>query len=778
MEQTPPRRPFDSPDEQSVPRTATTMAFAQSEIERLVLVIRRRRGLILALIALGTALSVVAGAQVQPSYTARASLVIDPQQTRVAGQMAVAEDGRSDRTLIDTKAKLLASEEHLSRVAARLVARSTVAQQATPGEARPAESPLQLRVAESWKELVAWLPDSWLLTTGLATEAEAGAGAATNGVIPEGGRIIDIEDTELARRTAAMARQIQVTQDGRSMILNIDYTDASPRRAARVANLVAHEFVARSVEQKRQGTAEARAWLEQRVGDFGRELEQAETAVEQFRQENDLLESNGIRSSDLAMSELGRDMIATEAELNEKRDRLETLRRIWSSGGDVSVVPDVITSPVYLQLWRQQLELDQRETTLRSTYSELHPQIQAVLAERQTLAGKIEDEVRRVIGNLENEVGLLASRLASLEKAAGIARGDTFGDRTAMLRLRELERHAEALRNQYEGFLARYQETREQELILQPDARVVSRAATPQEPSSFGLVFFGFMGLTLSSAFAVAIALLSDQLDRRLRSGRELESAFGLTCLSLLPKLSDRELKRYGTVHRYVIANPNSMISEAIGMTFAQMCLMRPAHVPKVIQVTSSVPGEGKSSFAASFATSLALSGRKTILLDLDLRRPSLVRDFDVPEDDSLVGFLSGEAVAPFGGYVDEEIGLEISGLRQSLRNPSAALDPDRLKVLLAQLGERCESIVIDSPPVLGMRDSRLISSVVDAVVFLVRWESTSRDFVGDAIKQLREVEAPIVGAALSIVDVRRQARYGYGGSDGYLAKYRHYYDA
>ncbi|MGF1562730.1 MAG: GumC family protein [Geminicoccaceae bacterium] len=770
-QQKPPRR-FDQPPGSEAYYPLPVARPARSEVERLLSVVKRRRGLIVTLMIIGTGLAMLVGAQIKPTYTARAALVIEPQQARIDAGQSLIEEAPADRAFIETQASLITSKEHRIRVAAQL--RGPEAE-ASVVELNPAVhlSHVNLTLPETWQPYVRWLPDPWLLTLGLAEErvfGEARAALAEDAPVTATA-VADIEQT-----AARIERGLRVSREGRSAILDVAYTDANPNRAARVANAIVDEFVRQSLEQKRQGMVEARRWLELRVTSLSQELEAAEAAVEQFRQDNDLIDVGATSLTDLALSDLTRDIIEADFELRDKEERLAKLRTMFTSGADVSMLPEVISSPVFLELWRQDYQLTQRETELRAIYGERHPTLQTVVAEKQTLDAKMQEEVRRIIANLDNEIGLLQSRLASLEAAAGSAKGETIGDRNAGLRLRELERNAESLRSLYESFLHRFQEAREQELIQRPDARVVSRATAPDKPSSFGLMFFGLFGLTLSSAFAVGIAVLSDQLDRRLRSGKELENEFGLPCLSLVPRLGRGEVERHKGLHRYVTNKPSAALSEAVGVTFTQLQLMETRRTPRIIQVTSAVPNEGKSSFAGAFAASLASAGHRTFLLDLDLRHPSVARSFGVATDEELQRFLAGDEPLYIGGQHDAATGITVASQHHALANPPSLLKAERLRTLLDTLSQRYDIVVVDSPPVLGVRDSRLISSVVDAVLFLVRWESTSRDVVEDALKQLREVDAPLAGFVLSIVDVRRQARYGYGGLDSYYAKYGKYY--
>jgi polysaccharide biosynthesis transport protein len=213
-----------------------------------------------------------------------------------------------------------------------------------------------------------------------------------------------------------------------------------------------------------------------------------------------------------------------------------------------------------------------------------------------------------------------------------------------------------------------------------------------------------------------------------------------------------------------------------VGSVHAALHLGNVDEPPRVVQVTSAVPAEGKTVFAVSLAASLVQAGRRTLLLDLDLRHPSVTREVAGAEGDRLIPYLMGEARLEDLVTRDEASGLDIVCLRRTPRNPPALLGSQRLRSLIEDLRRRYDHVVIDSAPILGMRDSKLVAGLADATLLLVRWERTTHDAVADALKELADIKAPLAGVVIAQVDVERHARYGYGGIDGYYSKYKYYY--
>jgi hypothetical protein len=202
----------------------------------------------------------------------------------------------------------------------------------------------------------------------------------------------------------------------------------------------------------------------------------------------------------------------------------------------------------------------------------------------------------------------------------------------ATVQLRELEREAQASRQLYESFLERFKETRDQEDIIEADARVISPAAIPTQPSTHGPKLFGVVGFTISLALGGLLALLREWFDDRIRSAKQVEQALGLPVLGLVPRLGRR-----CKPHLYLRAKPLSAYAEAIRSVHAYLQPPRDEDPPTVFLVASALPEEGKTTLAASLAVYAAYCGQNALLVDVDLRHPSVHRELDVPCEVGLI---------------------------------------------------------------------------------------------------------------------------------------------
>lgn len=192
--------------------------------------------------------------------------------------------------------------------------------------------------------------------------------------------------------------------------------------------------------------------------------------------------------------------------------------------------------------------------------------------------------------------------------------------------------------------------------------------------------------------------------------------------------------------------------------------------------VTSSLPQEGKTTLAVSLCTFAALSGRKVVLIDGDLRHPNVHRELGGGHENGLIEYLAGERSLDEVILTNEETGIAYLPVKRQTANPTELLGSRRMRELLTALRESYDFIVIDSAPLLGVTDTKLVSQLADKVLFVTLWDKTSRDTALNALAHLREARGQVAGVVLTQVDLRRHAQYGYGDVGQYYGKYQKYY--
>ena len=723
--------------------------------------LRRRKWLIMLVTALGTAAAAFLGMKQTPTYTANASVMIDSRQLQVTNVEQVISGMPISTATMATQLGLLRSRDFISSVMSDLNLFDDPEFNTALADAAAAPSTSLPGFLQPLEQLIAQLPDEWLIATGLASQPQP---------------VLESEAPALTRERAILRFMSGAVfiNDGQSYLIQVQFTSPDPDKAAVIANKIAERFVDDQLRGKLSATDKATGWLEQRLAELKVEVQKSDQAVARYKVDNNIVEAGGGTLNDQELADLNGQLIGARTELADLQAKLRLVRDLRGSEVALESVSDVTNSPVILRLREQVTELERQESELRTLYGERHPRMLQLRDEKDKVAAAIRNEVGRVARTMENDVRVAASRVASIEAALGGLKNRNTKDRAASVQLAELERVALANRTLYEQLLQRFNETRDQQGIVQADAQVVAMAAPPAVPSSPGPKIFAAAGFTVSLVLGSLLAILLERLDRGLRSAREVETALGLTTLGLVPRL-DR-LRRNQRPHQYLREKPLSSYAEAIRGVLTALKLSNPQNPPKVILVTSSLPEEGKTTFAVSLASLVARSQKRVLLIDLDLRHPSVHRELGWQVSAGLVEYMAGERTLQEVVHNDLETGLHFLPVKAHTTTPTDLLESDRMRQLLQVCRDNYDLVVLDSAPVASVNDTKVAANLADRVVFVVRWGKTIESAARDSLRSLREAGIEPAGAVLAQIDLRKHAQYRYGDIGQYYTRSRRYY--
>jgi capsular exopolysaccharide synthesis family protein len=366
------------------------------------------------------------------------------------------------------------------------------------------------------------------------------------------------------------------------------------------------------------------------------------------------------------------------------------------------------------------------------------------------------------------------------------------------VRLRELQREADANRTLYASFLARYKEASAQESVELPDSRIVSKADIPISPSYPKTALILALALVAGVGLGSVLAFVVDHFDRRVKSQRQAEEITGVPTLATIPLIGPRELAgrairgrqelgQYDPklavmlpsamqppLMRYALEEPTSLFAESVRAV--RLAIQRASRTEsvKTVMVSSSVDGEGKTTLAVNLALSLAAVGMRTILVEGDFRNPEMSRSLCPRAKVGSIEIAAGQARFEEALLVDRATGLTVlpSPPRQKVAANSEFVFSDAMTSIIEDLRRHFDYVIIDSPPLIPLIDGRALAEIADRVVLTIRWDSTPQDVVVQALGTLAIAYDRVLGTVLTRVDLRRLRFYDYYQSSSYLTPY------
>lgn len=732
---------------------AATPGELANHFKQLLRVIDERRKVIAVTMAAVTLLVVLIAFQLPPRYSATTQVLIDPRQNRILNLEAVFAGITPEAAQVDSQVQVIRSQALLER----LVTQQKLTED-PEFNSKLRERPGLRGILDS---ALRWVPEA---VRRMLSAKEANAYVTRE------------EDTARLRGEVAQAfaKQLAVRRNAGTLVIDIQVTSASPTKAAKLANALADLYVVDQLETKFEETRRATDWLNDKLAVLREDLRKSEEAVQAFRAANNLLGSaQGLTLDSQQLAELHKNLILARTAREEAEVRLQQIREIYDSGGGIARVANVVTSDLLTKLREQDALLLQEQANLATRYQARHPKMIEVQSERNNLHAKIREEVRRIIQELENNVAVAKAREQALEQSLNQQTVRSEGESKLTIQLRALELEAESNRRIYEAFLGRFKSLSDQEAIQESDARVISRATVPRHPSfpnkklvvAGGLLFSLFLGLSL--------ALFLDRLETGIRTVNQLEALTGLRNLAVVPRLAEAGIEP----HDYVLKKPLSAFSESIRALHNALLLSLPKDSLRTIVITSSLPDEGKSTLSLSLARLAARTGKRTVLIDGDLRRPRIYALVNgASSERTVIDVIGGGAPLDQAIFREPESGLDVLIARNGGEHAPDIVNSSGMAELVKSLRALYDLVIIDSPPVLPVGDTLILSRLADAVIYVVCWQNTPRDAVTNGLNSLNDSGAKVLGTALCQVDFERYTRYSYGDVGSHYRRYQGYY--
>jgi succinoglycan biosynthesis transport protein ExoP len=586
--------------------------------------------------------------------------------------------------------------------------------------------------------------------------------------------------------------QRTVTRLGLTYVMEVGFTSLDAEKSAKIVNTLVEAYVAEQLDAKYQAARRAGLWLLARINELRANATVAERAVVDFKEKHHIVDAGGKLISEQQLSEVNSQLIIARAATAEAKARLDRIRTVMTQDIVDASVTDALKSEVIIKLRGQYLDLAQREAIFSQKYGSNHLATVNLRNQMREFKRSINDEMRKIAESYKSDYEIARARADSLEKslASVVTQSQLTGQ--AQVQLKELESNKESARAIYDNFLHRYMEAvQQQDAIPISETRLISPATPPLKKSSPKTLLTLLIAIVAGGTVSFAVAYLREASDGVLRTTEQVEHNLHVNCLAMVPAIKTPGAPRpekndadSGTMGvnpppadpvllRYVVDAPFSRFAEALRAIKIAADINGALKSHKTIGFTSTLPNEGKSTLAANLAQLIADAGSSAILVDADLRSPTLSRSFcpDAPGlIDAVLGTSSLESVVVT--LPASRLHFLPAGATAKLPHTNEILASGALKNVMDALRSRYDYVIVDLSPVAPIVDVRATGHIIDSYVYVVEWGRTKIEIIERALTEAQTIYDQMLGVVLNRVDMSVQGRYERYHGNHYYRKY------
>ncbi len=720
------------------------------DIRKLFLMLWRRKTVVLSIMVVGFSLAAVLISTIQPRYTARSMILIEASNTPSSAEeiMSMISSLKIDNALMLSELEVLRSRTTARKVVKRLnllsdpeLNKALKPQKTTDSSGKKGRNFKALNLYQSELES---LP-------------------------------AEIVEQQIDQVVTSFLTKLNVRSIPGSFVIRVEYTSVNPVQAARIANTIADLYIEARLEGKFKATQKVTDWLDKRLTSLREQVRSSELAVENYRAENNLARGTRTVMSAEQLSAMNAELANAKAQHAEAAARLQQITEMAQNPKKIESASEIVNSSLIQSLKRDEAALQRHLAELATRYGHKHPSIIVAKSQLIKMHSGIRTEMQKIAKSVENELHIAEARVASLEDSLDQVQGKRNEDNEAMIRLRELERDADSNKLIFDTFLETYKKSDKQEELQEPEARIISFAIPPSTASYPNKMMLLSLSAAVSLFIGLALSFFLEKLDNTFRSANQLERLVGFSCYALIPRLENMSRKEIG---RYILTKPSSTLAESVRTLRMVLNLRTPsgAPKPKVVTVTSSFPNEGKTTLSTWIGRLAAKSGERVIIIDCDLRRPSINRSMGKDNETSIVDYLTKKKELDEVIYKDDESGVHVI---YAAAVPNSALDlvsSERMERLVDSLSQVYDLVILDSPACLAVSDARVLAKLSDQTIYAVAWDKTPREVVIGGVKQFTDMGYNALSFVLTNVDIKRHVRYGYGDTVYYYGRHKEYY--
>lgn len=677
-----------------------------------------------------------------PIYAARVQILIDKEATNVVTFKEAFEQNQVADDYYQTQYKILQS---------RALARRTLNALKLWGDPRVAlrSNDASIGVRVFWAP-VAFVA-SWF-----------GRARAPELPLPE-------ETEDESRSIDGFLKNLSVLPIRNSRLVDVRYESRDPVLSAQVANGLAGMYIEQHLEYKYQSSKEASDWLAGQLAEQRKHVEASEQALQRYREQTDSVPLEDRQNIVVQkLIDLNAAVTRAKTERIEKEAAFTQIRALQTNRSSLDTLPAILSNTFIQQQKGELAELQRQQAQLSEKLGPRHPDMVRIGLSIQTAEAKVQGEIGKVVQALRNDYQQALAQEKSLSQALEQQKRDAQVLNRKGIEYGVLSREAASNRQIFESLMQRAKETGIAGELKTGNIRIVDAAETPRRPIRPNTGYNLLLALLGGAALAIGFAFFFEHLDNSIKTPDEVKQHLGLPFLGMVPALFDKNVE-------------NPLINGAVPTNFSESFRAVRTNVlfssadegARSIVVTSTGPGEGKTVVATNLAVALAEAGERVILIDADMRKPRVHAVFGRAQTPGLSNVLVGNAKPSDSVHSTTVPGLWVLPAGLHPPNPAELLGSKRFRDYLSALRDHFDWIIIDTPPVMAVTDSSVVSHLTTGIVFVVGAEMTSRHAAMRAIEQLGQARAKFVGAVLNRVDLQHNAYYY---SQYYRREYTDYY--
>jgi capsular exopolysaccharide synthesis family protein len=568
-------------------------------------------------------------------------------------------------------------------------------------------------------------------------------------------------DTELKVMLASgIQAGIEVSGGKQSQIINISYTSPDPQEAAKIINAISDAYIQFGLESRLGEVKNTESWLGEQSGLLKEKLQKSETKLSTYRSQQGLVNTaQQQRIGNTQLQSLNSELIRAQTELSSAEEQYFAVKNVKTGSKDFYSLGPVLQNKTVSDLVKENARASKKVSELTDRYGEKHPNMISARSELKSTQDNLAREVDKIVDNIQKNYKLSQFQVTNINKLISKTRSDIQSLQIENFSLVSLEREVENNRRIYENFQVSLMEANGKSEYTASNVHIIDRATVPSTPFKPNIKQIIVLAGVLGIFFGVVLAFMREALDNTFKTPDAVEEKLKLPALGITPVVQKQ--KNSVKPEKQYLDDSRSPFAESINTIRTGLLFSNIDNPPKTILVTSATGSEGKTTLAINLASAYSNLG-KTLLLEVDLRKPSVAKNLEIETKLGLTDLVTSSVTKSsdiIHKFNDGKLSIITCGT--IARNPLELLSSQKFEKVLESLNADFDYIILDGPPTLPVSDSCILANKVDGVIFSVKAEDTRVKVAKEAVSRLEKLNANILGAVLTVAEPNKMSYYG-----------------